>query len=90
MMAKSKLVKANKKIAEAAHSGFHKMSDTMTGTHQRIADGFVDRYLTKNGESVADAHIRLRREREDRRKEHDEQEAAKRRDIERRHHNHQH
>ncbi|WEV76159.1 hypothetical protein [Bifidobacterium sp. ESL0800] len=89
-MAKSKLVKANRKIAEAAHGGFRRMNDTVTGTHQRIADGFVGRYLTKDGESVADAHIRLRREREDRRTEHAEREATKREEIERRHHHQRH
>ncbi|WEV65025.1 hypothetical protein [Bifidobacterium sp. ESL0764] len=85
-MAKSKLVKANKKIAEAAHSGFRKMSDTVTGVRQRIADGFVDQYLTEEGESVSDAHARLQREREERRKEHAEREDAKRKELEQRHH----
>ena len=47
-MAKSKLVKANQKIAESVVSGF-----------TRITDKFVDEFLTKEGESVEDAKRRL-------------------------------
>ena len=48
-MAKSKLVKTNEKIAEK-----------VTETYQKIEDAFVDRYLTKEGESVAEAKARLK------------------------------
>ncbi len=59
-MAKSKLVKANEKIAEGAVGGFNK-----------IADKFVDNFLTKEGESVEEAKVRLaaeQKEREEKRK----------------------
>lgn len=48
-MAKSKLVQANKKIEEAVVSGY-----------QKIEDGFVDRYLTRGGETVEEAKQRLK------------------------------
>lgn len=47
-MAKSKLVKANEKIAENVVGGFNKISDK-----------FVDQFLTREGESVEDAKKRL-------------------------------
>ena len=50
-MAKSKLVKANEKIAEK-----------VVGTFAKIEDAFVDRYLTKDGESVEEAKQRLKKE----------------------------
>ena len=59
-MAKSKLVKANEKIAEGVVGGFNK-----------IADKFVDNFLTKEGESVEEAKERLAAEqkaREEKRK----------------------
>ena len=50
-MAKSKLVKANEKIAEGVATGYKK-----------IEDKFVDQFLTKDGESVEDAKKRLKEE----------------------------
>lgn len=50
-MAKSNLVKANKKIEEKVVGGYTK-----------IEDAFVDRYLTKDGESVEEAKQRLKKE----------------------------
>lgn len=52
-MAKSKLVETNEKIAEK-----------VMGTYQKIEDAFVDRYLTKDGETVEEAKKRLRQENE--------------------------
>ncbi len=46
-MAKSKLITASKKIETNAVDGFNRSSDK-----------FVDRYLTKENESVADAKKR--------------------------------
>lgn len=40
-MAKSKFVQANAKIADA-----------VVGGYKKIEDGFVDRYLTRDSESV--------------------------------------
>ena len=50
-MAKSKLVTTNEKIAEKVVGGYTK-----------VEDAFVERYLTKEGESVEEAKERLKRE----------------------------
>lgn len=59
-MAKSKLVKANQKIADSVVSGFGKIQDSVVGTYTKIEDKFVDQYLTKDGESIDDAKKRLK------------------------------
>ncbi len=41
-MAKSKLVKANEKIAEGVTTGFKKMSDGVVEGYTKIEDKFVD------------------------------------------------
>lgn len=61
-MAKSKLVKANEKIAEKVVGTFTKIEDTVVGGYTKIEDAFVDRYLTKDGETVEEAKERLKRE----------------------------
>lgn len=61
-MAKSKLVQANEKIAEGVVDGFTKMTDH-----------FVDQFLTKEGETVAEAKARLAREQTQREERHREQ-----------------
>lgn len=61
-MAKSKLVKANQKIADSVVSGFGKIQDSVVGTYTKIEDRFVDQYLTKDGESIEDAKKRLKEE----------------------------
>ena len=74
-MAKSKLVKANEKIAEAVVDGYKKIEAGAVGGYKKIeegtvkgfgkiVDGFVDRYLTKDGESVEEAKKRLAAEQE--------------------------
>ncbi len=63
-MAKSKLVKANEKIAEKVVGTFEKIEDTVVGGYTKIEDAFVDRYLTKDGETTADAKERLKKEHE--------------------------
>ena len=68
-MAKSKIVKANEKIAEGVTGGFQKMSDGVVGAYKKIENGFVNRYLTKEGESVEDAKARLAEEEAARQKE---------------------
>ena len=52
-MAKSKIIKANEKIAEKVTSGFQKVSDTVVSGYLKIEDKFVDQYLTKEGEIVS-------------------------------------
>lgn len=72
-MAKSKLVKANEKIAEGVVSGYKKIEEGVVGGYKKIEDGvvggftkmtdkFVDQFLTREGESVADAKKRLAEE----------------------------
>lgn len=76
-MAKSKLVKANEKIAEGVAGGYKKIENGVVGGYMKIEDGvvggftkmtdkFVDAYLTKEGESTQDAKKRLVREQESR------------------------
>ena len=62
-MAKSKLVKANEKIAEKVVDTYKKIEDTVVGGYTKIEDAFVDRYLTKDGETVEEAKKRLKQER---------------------------
>lgn len=61
-MAKSKLVKANEKIAEKVVDTFEKIESTVVGGYTKIEDTFVARYLTKDGETVEEAKQRLRQE----------------------------
>lgn len=72
-MEKSKLVRANEKIAESVVSGYRKiengvvdgykkMEDGVVGGFTRMTDKFVDRFLTHDGESVEDAKKRLAEE----------------------------
>ena len=72
-MAKSKLVKANEKIADAVVGGYKKIEEGVvggykkiengvTGAFKKVEDGFVDKFLTREGESVEDAEKRLHEE----------------------------
>lgn len=61
-MAKSKLVKANKRIENAVVGGYQKIEDTVVGGYKKIEDKFVDQFLTKDGETVEDAKKRLQQE----------------------------
>ena len=69
-MAKSKLAKANEKIAEGVVDGYKKIETGIVSGYQKIEDGvvngfqqvtdfFVDQFLTKEGESVEEAKKRL-------------------------------
>lgn len=60
-MAKSGLVKANEKIAEAVVGSYKKVETTVVGGYQKIEDAFVNQFLTQEGESVADAKERLKK-----------------------------
>ncbi len=68
-MAKSKIVKANEKIAEKVIGTFEKIEDTVVDGYTKVEDAFVDHYLTKDGESIADAKERLKKEQEKRKEE---------------------
>ncbi len=61
-MAKSKLVKANEKIADTVVGGYKKIEEGVVGAYKKIEDGFVDKFLTHDGESVEDAKKRLAEE----------------------------
>ncbi len=74
-MAKSKLVKANEKIADAVVGGYKKIEEGVVGaykkvengvvgTYRKVEDGFVDKFLTHEGETVEDAKKRLHEEQE--------------------------
>ena len=76
-MAKSKLIKANEKIAEGVVHGYKKIEEGVTGSYKKIeegavggfnkiADKFVDNFLTKEGESVEEAKERLAAEQKER------------------------
>lgn len=65
-MAKSKLVEANEKIAETVTGGFQKIQHAVVSSYTKIEDRFVDQYLTREGESIADAKKRLKQEQEER------------------------
>ncbi len=59
-MAKSKIVKANKKITEAVIGGYKKIEQGVVSGYTKIEDKFVDAYLTKDGETVEEAKARLK------------------------------
>lgn len=65
-MAKSKIVKANLKIAKGVTSGFQKMSDAVVSGYSKIEDTFVEHYLTKDDETVEAAKERLKKEQDNR------------------------
>ncbi len=60
-MAKSKIIKANQKIAEAVTDGYKKIEKSVVEGYKKIEDKFVDAYLTKDGESVEEAKARLKK-----------------------------
>ena len=65
-MAKSKLVRANEKIAKGVTHGYKKIEEGAVGGFNKIADKFVDNFLTKDGESVEEARARLAEEQKER------------------------
>lgn len=76
-MAKSKLIKANEKIAEKVTDGFQKINDTVVSgykkienvvvnSYNKIEDNFIDHYLTKDGETTEEAKKRLKQAQEKR------------------------
>ena len=69
-MAKSKLAQANEKIAADVVKGYQKIEDSVVGGYQKIESGvvdgftsmtdrFVERFLTREGETVQEAKARL-------------------------------
>lgn len=65
-MAKSKLVKVNEKIADVVVSGYKKIEEGAVGGFNKIANKFVDNFLTKEGELIEEAKERLIAEQKER------------------------
>lgn len=61
-MAKSKLIKINKKIAEEVTGCYKKIENGVVGGFTKISDQFIDNFLTKDNETVNDAKKRLEKE----------------------------
>lgn len=70
-MAKSKLVQANEKIAEAVTDGYEKIEKGVVDGYKKIEEGvvkgytkledkFIDQFLTRDGETVEEARKRLK------------------------------
>lgn len=70
-MAKSKIVKANERIAEVVTDGYKKIENGVVSGYKKLEQGvvdgytkledkFVDAYLTKEGETVEEAKERLK------------------------------
>ncbi len=59
-MAKSKTLKAGKKVASVVTTAYNKVEGAVVGTYTKIEDAFVERYLTKDGETVDEAKKRLK------------------------------
>ncbi len=71
-LAKSKIAKANEKIASSVVSGYKKVEQGVLSGYQKIENGavrgytkmedqFVEAYLTKDGETVEEAKARLKK-----------------------------
>lgn len=65
-MAKSKIVKANEKIAKGVVGGYKKIEDGVVSGFTKMTDKFVDQFLTHEGESTEDAKERLAQEQTER------------------------
>ena len=61
-MAKSKFVELNQKIAEIVTGVFAAVEDSVISGYTKIEDAFVDRYLTREGETTEAAKKRLQEE----------------------------
>ncbi len=75
-MAKSKIVQANQKIADAVTDGYKKIEKGVVDGYKKIEQGvvdgyakiedkFVDAYLTRDGETVEEAKARLKKQDEE-------------------------
>lgn len=69
----SKLTEVNEKIADTVVGCYKKIEDTVVGgyqkiegnvggSYQKIEDKFVEKFLTKDGETVDEAKARLKEE----------------------------
>ena len=53
-MAKSRLVRINKKIETAVVSGYKRLEKAVVDGYRKIENKFVDSFLTKDGETVGE------------------------------------
>ena len=60
----SKLVDTNKKIEDVVVSGYKKVEDTVVGGYKKVEDKFVDTFLKKDGETIDEAKVRVKKEQE--------------------------
>lgn len=81
-MGKSKLVRANEVIAENVTKGYRKIRDTVVNGYRELEDAFVEEFLTRGGETVAEAKERLRSEQEERAAQSEEQRRLRRESTE--------
>ena len=58
-MAKSKIIKANEKIADTVVGGYKKVENAVVSGCTKIEDKFVGKYLTQDGETIEEAKERL-------------------------------
>lgn len=56
------VVEGYKKIEDGVVSGYKKVEDTVVGGFNKMAEGFVEKHLTKEGETVEEAKDRLAKE----------------------------
>ncbi len=61
----SKIVDANKKIEKAAISGYKKIENTVVSSYKKVEDKFVDTFLKKDGETIEEAKVRIKKEQEE-------------------------
>ena len=61
-MSTSTFIKANEKIAETVVDSYQKIQNAVVGSYSKVEDAFVGRFLTKDGESVEEAKVRLKQE----------------------------
>lgn len=59
-MAKSKIIKINENVAEGVTRVYRNIENTVVGGYRKIENAFVDCYLTRDGEAVAEAKERIR------------------------------
>ncbi len=60
-MSESKFIKTNKKIEEAVVGGYKKIENAVVSGYTKVEDKFVESFLTKEGESTAEAKERLKK-----------------------------
>lgn len=59
-MAKSKIVKANQKIADGVVSAYKTVESGVVKTYTKIEDKFIDKYLSRDNETTEEAKERLK------------------------------